>query len=123
MAEYMIVNEAIKENKFMVFSKTYCGQSGLVRKILKGCNIRYGFLELDLTENGNLIHFVLKRKTQQTTLPYIFIEGKYIGGWKDLLDLKKSGELAKIVNRKKPYDIEDIIRSYRALEYMKYDYL
>ena len=80
-------------------------------------------MELDLTENGNLIHFVLQRKTQETTLPYIFIEGKYIGGYKDLLDMKKSGELAKIVNRKQKYDMEYILKSYHALEYMKYDYV
>ena len=78
-------------------------------------------MELDLTENGNLIHFVLQRKTQETTLPYIFIEGKCIGGYKDLLELKKSGELAKIHNSIQKH--EDLLTSYQALEYMKYDYV
>lgn len=54
-------------------------------------------IELDQDENGAAIQDYLREKTNQGTVPNIFISQKHIGGNSDLSSLKSSGKLKSLL--------------------------
>jgi glutaredoxin 3 len=85
-----------------MFSFTSCPFCRRAKDYLDSENISYVSMELDeLPDNeGNEIRAMLGRKTRRTSVPSIFINGKYIGGCNDgpgLLPLGESGELEKML--------------------------
>ena len=46
------VEEMIKGNPVMMFSKTYCPHADLAKKLFKEGNVEFGVVELDLLPNG-----------------------------------------------------------------------
>ncbi|CAH7671330.1 thioredoxin-like protein [Phakopsora pachyrhizi] len=54
-------------------------------------------IQLDEVSDGESQHEYLKEKTQQRTVPSIFINKKHIGGNSDLQELKSNGELDKLL--------------------------
>jgi|TARA_B110000967_G_scaffold44897_1_gene45043 glutaredoxin 3 len=55
--------------------------------------IDYQLVELDKINYGLSLAIDLKTVTGQTSVPNIFIYGKHIGGYSELLTLHKNGEL------------------------------
>jgi glutaredoxin 3 len=85
-----------------MFSFTSCPFCRRAKDYLDSENISYVSMELEeLPDNeGNEIRAMLGRKTRRTSVPSIFINGKYIGGCNDgpgLLPLAESGELEKML--------------------------
>lgn len=96
------VNSFIDENKVAMFSFTTCPFCRRAKDFLDEKSIDYKALELDELQGneGNQIRAVLGRRTKRTSVPSIFIGGKYIGGCNDgpgLLPLAETGELDKIL--------------------------
>jgi glutaredoxin 3 len=96
------VNSFIHENKIAMFSFTTCPFCRRAKDFLDENGIDYKALELDELQGneGNQIRAVLGRRTKRTSVPSIFIGGKYIGGCNDgpgLLPLAETGELDKIL--------------------------
>lgn len=54
-------------------------------------------LEVDLVDNGDEIRSYLAEKTNQRTVPSIFINHEFIGGNDALQAKHASGELAKLL--------------------------
>jgi glutaredoxin 3 len=54
-------------------------------------------IELDEVEDGDAIQAYLAQKTGQRTVPNIFIKQQHIGGCDDLLRIKASGQLQKLL--------------------------
>lgn len=54
-------------------------------------------IELDEVEDGDAIQDYLAQKTGQRTVPNIFIKQQHIGGCDDLLRIKASGQLQKLL--------------------------
>ncbi|MES2214535.1 MAG: glutaredoxin domain-containing protein [Pseudomonadota bacterium] len=57
---------------------------------------KLNFKNIDITSNPDQWN-KLKNETKAHTVPYIFIDEKYIGGCSDLIALDSSGELGKIL--------------------------
>ena len=55
------------------------------------------FTEIDVTEEPKL-RVEMERLSGRRTVPQIFINGKPIGGYDDVLSLETSGELDKLLN-------------------------
>jgi glutaredoxin 3 len=91
------VEKLISENYIIVFSKTYCGYSRKAKKILDEGGKKYHVIELDEAGNGRQIQDYLKEKTNQSTVPNIFIGSKHIGGCDDLVAAKNNGTLEKLL--------------------------
>jgi len=91
MAE--MVDNLIKENKIMIFSKSYCPFCNKVKQIFNELNVEYIAHELDLVENGDAIQQTLLAKTGQKTVPNTFIDGKHLGGCSDIEAALKDGRL------------------------------
>ena len=93
---YQSANEAMPENplksdiKVMLYSKTGCSYCTKAKELLKNKGIAYE--EVELTNNKDLI-IKLVNQTGQNTVPYVFVNDEFIGGYQDLLMFEKAGNL------------------------------
>ena len=72
--------------KVKIYSTRYCSYCKAAKSLLKKMNIT--FEEIDLTGNYQELEN-LRSKTTWQTVPQIFIEDKFIGGYKELLSISK----------------------------------
>ena len=86
----------IDTNKVCVFSKTTCGFCNKAKLLLDSCNIKPLVYEMDMIQEGSLLHEQLISKTNHKTVPNIFINGTHIGGYSELENLFKTGKLSII---------------------------
>ena len=84
----------IDTNKVCVFSKTTCGFCNKAKLLLDSCNIKPLVYEMDIIQEGSILHQQLISKTNHKTVPNIFINGNHIGGYSELEQLFKSGKLS-----------------------------
>eukprot|EP00600_Ochromonadales_sp_CCMP1393_P007445 CAMPEP_0174962924 /NCGR_PEP_ID=MMETSP0004_2-20121128/5041_1 /TAXON_ID=420556 /ORGANISM="Ochromonas sp., Strain CCMP1393" /LENGTH=99 /DNA_ID=CAMNT_0016211485 /DNA_START=129 /DNA_END=428 /DNA_ORIENTATION=+ len=91
MSAKTLTDAAIKENKVMVFSKSYCPFCLKTKMTLDGLGITYGVLELDKMDEGTDIQAELLSMTGQRTVPNVFVKGKHVGGNDDTQAAIKSG--------------------------------
>lgn len=68
--------------KIIIYSKAACGYCVLAKEFLDKKGILYEVVEL--TNNKDLF-IKLSNQTGQNTVPYVFISGKFIGGYQDLI--------------------------------------
>ena len=57
------------------------------------------YREIKVDENDDCVRSELEEKTGLKTLPQIFLGNKSVGGYSDLVELDKSGELNKFLNK------------------------
>ncbi|APA10302.1 hypothetical protein SS1G_07243 [Sclerotinia sclerotiorum 1980 UF-70] len=74
----------IAENAVAVFSKSYCPYCKATKQLLNDLNAKYYSIELDQVDDGSAIQAYLKEKTNQGSVPNIFIGQKHVGGNSDL---------------------------------------
>lgn len=94
----------IRDNPVAMFSFTTCPFCRRSKDFLQERGIPYGVMELDEMEDGNQIRAELGRMTGRTSVPAIFVQGKFIGGCNDgpgLLPLAASGELDRLLQVKR----------------------
>jgi len=93
------VDAVINDNKYVVFSKSYCPYCARAKKLLKEevGEDKLTVLELDLLEDGHALQDALLAKTGQRTVPNIFINQEHVGGSDDLTAAQKTGKLAKLL--------------------------
>ncbi|GBB97079.1 hypothetical protein RclHR1_02910007 [Rhizophagus clarus] len=91
------VEKLIQTNPIMLFSKTYCGFCAKAKATFKELNVEPGIVELDDDPEGTDIQEYLKEKTNQRTVPNIFINGKHVGGYDNLSAAKADGSLNEMI--------------------------
>eukprot|EP01035_Chromulina_nebulosa_P020815 gene20815-26983_t len=91
-----IVQNAIKENNIIVFSKTYCPYCEKAKDAIKKLKYEFKVIELDKDPQGSEIQNALLESTGQRTVPNIFVKGKHIGGCDKTLAAIASGEFQKL---------------------------
>ncbi len=85
------MKSGVVENiKVMIYSKNGCSYCTRAKILLERKGIPYE--EVELTNKNDLI-IKLIEQTGQTTVPYIFIDDKFIGGYQDLFELNKENKL------------------------------
>jgi glutaredoxin 3 len=77
-----------------VYTTTYCAHCVRAKLLLYRRGIAYQ--EIDVTHDDEKRAWLVGA-TGLRTVPQIFIDGKSIGGAQQLVDLDRSGELAKMV--------------------------
>lgn len=75
-----LVNEFINSSKIVIFSKTYCPYCSRVKQLFQSLNTSPKVIELDTREDGSAIQGILGKMTGASTVPRVFINGKFIGG-------------------------------------------
>lgn len=88
----------IKENKIMVFSKSYCPYCVKAKEAISSLKYEYNAIELDNTANGDAIQSALLEMTGQRTVPNIFVSGTHVGGCDNTLAAIKRGDFQKLVS-------------------------
>ncbi|XP_039045808.1 glutaredoxin-C3-like [Hibiscus syriacus] len=73
------VQNAIFLNKIVIFSKSYWPYCLRAKRILSELNEKPYVVELDLRDEGGKIQYVLDL-VGRSTVPQVFVNGKYIGG-------------------------------------------
>ncbi|CAO3607979.1 unnamed protein product [Cunninghamella echinulata] len=92
-----LVEQLIKDNKIVVFSKTYCPYCTASKNLFKQLGEKAEVIELDTRPDGSAIQDYLNTKTGQRTVPNIFINGQHIGGNSDLQTANSTGQLEKLL--------------------------
>lgn len=80
------IDELINSEKIVVFSKTTCSYCKKAKELLDNSEFKYKLVEIDLDLNKDQLKEELITKTNMKTVPNIFIDGKSIGGYNELLD-------------------------------------
>jgi len=81
------IDAAIKEagGGVALFSKSYCPFCKKAKEALGAAGIQPVVVELDLIENGPAIQKSLGGKTGKTTVPNVWLNGKFLGGSEEVL--------------------------------------
>ncbi|WVQ69039.1 glutaredoxin [Kwoniella sp. B9012] len=82
-----LVDKTIKENKAVVFSKSYCPYCKRAKSYLGEDTSDIAILELDERDDGSAIQAYLKELNGQSTVPHVYLNQEFIGGSSDLLKL------------------------------------
>jgi glutaredoxin 3 len=93
------VDDLVSKHKVVVFSKTTCPYCVKAKNLLKELNASAHTIELDKLDSADatLIQEALKKKTKQSTVPNIFINGKHVGGCDDTVKLHSQGKLVPLL--------------------------
>ncbi|SPO24028.1 probable GRX1 - glutaredoxin [Ustilago trichophora] len=101
MAAKQVAEKLISEHLIAIFSKSYCPYCSQAKSVIDKLGLdksKVGILELDtMGSEGSDIQSYLQEKTNQRTVPNIFINQKHLGGCSDLLDAQKSGKLQQLL--------------------------
>lgn len=74
-----------------VYTGSYCGYCSAAKKLLQTAGIP--FEEIGLDDKPELRQKLSEENGHYRTIPMIFIDGKFIGGFTDLQALQKQGRL------------------------------
>lgn len=98
------VQEFIRNNDVVIFSKSYCPYCTKVKKLLNNESNKHGIpqnnlgiMELDQLPQADAIQDTLEAITGARTVPRVFICGKSVGGCDDTYRLHRSGQLSKLM--------------------------
>jgi glutaredoxin 3 len=80
--------------KVTVYSKDYCPYCDRAKALLKSKGVPFEAIEL---QDDPRAFAALREKTGLMTVPQIFIGEKLVGGYTDLADLDRDGELDKML--------------------------
>ena len=90
----------INPDSICIFSKTTCSFCHKAIELLKNYNVNVQLIELDKIKEGPMLSKELLTRTNQKTVPNIFIFGKHIGGFSELNDLHNKNDLYNLINQK-----------------------
>ncbi|CAD6185078.1 unnamed protein product [Caenorhabditis auriculariae] len=94
-----IMND-ITTHKVMVYSKTFCPYSKKLKKILSNYNIEdLKIVELDEQNDMTDMQDFLKTMSGRTTVPQLFINGRFIGGHDETRAIEDRGELRPLLEK------------------------
>jgi len=90
------MEQNIKSNTIMIFSKSYCPFCNKVKQMFKDKGLSFKAIELDqMGQIGINVQAALLQKTGQKTVPSVFFDGKHIGGCDDTMQAAQKGIFAK----------------------------
>lgn len=98
-----LIEGKVKAKKVMMFSKSYCPYCTMAKKALEhyiGKELKeedYEVLEMENRDDCGELQAELKKITGASSVPRVFINGKFVGGGSEVQALEKSGELKQLL--------------------------
>ncbi|KAJ8331424.1 hypothetical protein QVD99_001698 [Batrachochytrium dendrobatidis] len=92
------VESTIQGSNIVVFAKTTCSYCFKAKQLLESKGLSFFVVDLDKRNDGPSIQSYLTTKTNQRTVPNIFIKQAHIGGYSDLSAYSTSGGLDRLLN-------------------------
>lgn len=83
-------SESNQNAKIVIYSKSGCIYCIKAKELLERKELGYKVVDLS---NSRDLHLKLSHQTGQTTVPYVFIEDQFIGGFTELQNLESEGKL------------------------------
>jgi glutaredoxin 3 len=77
--------------KVEIYSSPWCGYCYRAKQLLESKGVE--FTDIDVMEDTKQRQEMVSRAQGRTTVPQIFINGKWVGGSDDLYALDKAGKL------------------------------
>lgn len=95
------IKNQIKKNKILLYMKgspnfPNCGFSEKAAQAIISCGVRFAYI--DVLKHPE-IRSELPKFSNWPTFPQLWLQGKLIGGCDIILEMQKSGELKKIINK------------------------
>ena len=96
-----LVNSEIRDNPVMLYTGSRCGRSRRVKELLNTYypNLRYKYLDYDTAPGGDWMMGPVIRLSGTSTLPQVFICGRYFGGEPAIDSYHASGQLANMIRQ------------------------
>lgn len=96
------VDQAIKGNRVMVFSKSYCPYCAKAKRAIAGVlpTEKFTVMEIENDPECNAIQDYLLSITGGRSVPRVFVDGVFIGGGDDTDALARSGKLEVMLREK-----------------------
>lgn len=82
-------------SSIIIYTKTLCGYCHRAKELLDMKGLRYQ--EIDLLKEDRYEEMV--GRSGKTTVPQIFIDGRHIGGYDELLSLDIKGKLDELIKQ------------------------
>ena len=79
------VKKQIQDNPVLMYSTTVCGWCRRAKGEFEKMKVQYHEVKLDMEPDGADLAHVLTHMTKQRTVPNIFICGKHLGGYDQLM--------------------------------------
>ena len=78
-----------------MYSGPSCNFCDAAKRLLSRNNLEYN--EIDISTEGGLIDEMIKKANGKRTIPQIFFDDHHVGGYVELRELEKKGELLKLL--------------------------
>ena len=78
-----------------MYSGPLCNFCDAAKRLLSRNNLEYN--EIDISTEGGLIDEMIKKANGKRTIPQIFFDDHHVGGYVELRELEKKGELLKLL--------------------------
>lgn len=88
-----------RKNKVVIISATYCTFCTKLKMLFIELKQRFVSLEIDVIPNGRELFREVQSRTGVNTVPQVFVRGKYYGGFDDVVDSFKKGDLVKFLEQ------------------------
>tara|TARA_B100000287_G_scaffold427798_1_gene478064 strand:+ start:864 stop:1103 length:240 start_codon:yes stop_codon:yes gene_type:complete len=78
-----------------MYTGPLCNFCDAAKRLLLRNNLK--FEEIDISTKSGLIDEMIKKANGKRTIPQIFFDNYHVGGYQELRELEKSGELLNLV--------------------------
>jgi glutaredoxin 3 len=85
-SSFAVLKEDCKNRKITAYTKEKCSFCIRLKNLLS--SVEKEFEEIEITGNKILLSWLIS-STNQYTVPYVFIDDKYVGGYSDFVKLCK----------------------------------
>jgi len=82
--------------KVIIYSSAHCPYCVMAKQLLDRKGIRYDEIRVDQSPEKRE---EMMQKSQRRTVPQIFINGKAVGGYTDLVEIDRSGQLDALLTK------------------------
>ena len=102
------IQHELSSHRVVVYSKTSCPHSRAVKELLRSLSQGYVAVELDHVAHGRDLQRALARLTGVSTVPQVFIDGRFVGTADGTRQALASGLLARLLNPGLPDDAVEL---------------
>tara|TARA_B100000131_G_scaffold220064_1_gene211580 strand:+ start:294 stop:533 length:240 start_codon:yes stop_codon:yes gene_type:complete len=78
-----------------MYTGPLCNFCDAAKRLLLRNNLK--FEEIDISTKSGLIDEMIKKANGKRTIPQIFFDNYHVGGYQELRELEKSGELLNLI--------------------------
>ena len=94
------LDSMLRTNNVVIVSATYCTFCARIKTVFIEVKQAFVSLEIDIIPNGRSLFQEVQGRTGVNTVPQVFIRGRYVGGYDEVLELHKNNQLLDLIAQK-----------------------